>query len=37
MEDTIKKKNIKTSPEPVSFKATETILSQMNIAYAEYI
>jgi len=37
MEDTIKKKSIKTSPEPVSFKATETILSQMNIAYAEFI
>ena len=37
MEDTIKKKNIKTSPEPVSFKATETILSQMNIEYAEFI
>ena len=30
MEDTIKEKNIKISPEPVSFKATETILSQMN-------
>ena len=30
MEDTIKEKNIKTSPEPVSYKATETILSQMN-------
>ena len=37
MEDTIKEKNIKISPEPVSFKATETILSQMNIAYAEFI
>ena len=30
MEDTIKEKSIKTSPEPVSYKATETILSQMN-------
>ena len=30
MEDTIKEKDIKTSPEPVSFKGTETILDQMN-------
>ena len=30
MENIIKEKSIKTSPEPVSFKATATILSQMN-------
>ena len=30
MESTIKEKDIKTSPEPVSFKGTETILEQMN-------
>ena len=30
MESTIKEKDIKTSPEPVSFKGTETILDQMN-------
>ena len=30
MESFIKEKDIKTSPEPVSFKGTETILDQMN-------
>ena len=30
MESTIIEKDIKTSPEPVSFKGTETILDQMN-------
>ncbi len=30
MESTIREKDIKTSPEPVSFKGTETILDQMN-------